>query len=72
MTAVAPEELTNDQLMPSDPPHILRAVRTYARTDKERGMKGVQVTAGQHVLVVHHVLGNLARRFALIKFCEAT
>ena len=32
---------------------------------------GVQVAADQHVLVVHHVLGDLTRRLALIKFCAS-
>ena len=53
--------------MPSDPPDILRAVRSYADADKEPGMIGVQVAAGQHVL--HHVLSDPCRRLALIKFC---
>jgi hypothetical protein len=40
---------------------------TDTRADKEPGMIGVQVAAGQHVL--HHVLGDPCRRLALIKFC---
>jgi hypothetical protein len=54
--------------MPSNPPEMFRAVRSDAGSDKEPSTITVQVAGNQHVLVVHHVLGDLFRGLAPIKF----